>query len=253
MSEHFSKIVNTPPTIPTTMTNFLPSQSPPLTVTEEEVYYELGFLEDPHKRNSPTAIPTKILKECALELCYVISHILNKSYECGQVPEMWKTGFITPVPKVPHVLTLGQLRPITVTSNMAKLSETFILKRILPSVENKISLNQYGAFKESSTSHYLVKLLDFALKSMDKKTTPIIFTCFDREKAFNLIDHNILLNKLHDIGISGAIIAWISEGNHSVIIFVVSRIQRQRKSFRHHLRRKSNSTTKEIIPSSSSS
>jgi len=84
MSDHFSKIVNTPLRITTPLINFLPSQSLPLTVFK--VYFELKAM-DPHKSNSPTAIPTKILKECALELCY-INHILNKSNDRGQVQEM---------------------------------------------------------------------------------------------------------------------------------------------------------------------
>ncbi len=67
---------------------------------------------------------------------------------------------------------------------------------------------QYGNKKGSSTTHYLIKLTDVAYKSNDigKATTAITI---DYSKAFDLVDHTILVNKLIEISVRGKVINLI--------------------------------------------
>jgi hypothetical protein len=208
INNHFSSITNSKSSLNTQIPTYLPSQLPPINVNEIDVYKALKRL-DSSKSNSPQAVPSRILKECAMELCYVISHLLNSSFESGEIPTSWKDGFITALPKVPSVTSLSQLRPITVTSNLAKIAEKFIYDDIYDKIASQIHPQQFGVLKKSSTAHYMIQLYDFLLKSIDKKPNPVVLSLIDCEKAYDLINHSILLQELIKIGINGNSTRWI--------------------------------------------
>lgn len=209
VNDHFASITNSKSSsVPVSIPCYLPSHLPPIEVSHIEVYKKLTAL-DPCKSNSSQAVPSKILKECAIELCYILSHLLNSSFESGDLPASWKDGFITAIPKTPSVTSYSQLRPITVTSNLAKIAEQFIYEDIYEKISSQISVQQFGVLKKSSTAHYLIQLFDFLLKSIDKKPSQVIISLLDCEKAFDLINHNILINRLIKMGINENSIRWI--------------------------------------------
>ncbi len=209
INNHFAAITTSDtPFIRNKLPAFLPSVNPPIIVTQFDVYKELCKI-NPRKSNSPQAVPSKILKECAIELCYIISHILNSSYATGEVPISWKTGYITALPKSATVLEFSDLRPITVTSNIAKLAEKFIHQQLMETVSTQICNQQFGVLPKSSTTHYLVQLFDFILKSLDKKSSPVLLTLLDCQKAFDRVDFYYLINRLLDLGVSGTIVDWV--------------------------------------------
>lgn len=210
VNHHFSTITNTEtPLHRKLLPCFLPSEENSIVVTMEEVYKRLRKLSI-HKSTSPQSIPSAILQTCALELCYVISHILNSSYNSGCVPDSWRKGFIAVLPKVSHLTSLNDLRPVAVTSNIAKLAEYFVHKQLMNGIIPHISNSQFGVLPKRSTTHYLVNMIDFLLKSLDKKSTPAVLTMLDCQKAFDMVDHTIIINRLISLGINGYIINWIT-------------------------------------------
>ncbi len=210
VNSHFSKITDTnTPLDRKCLPCFLPAMENTIKVTMEDVYLRLKKLNI-FKSTSPQSIPTVILKECAMELCYIISHLLNSSYESGCVPDSWKHGFIAILPKVPHLKSLNDLRPVAVTSNIAKLAEYYVHKQLMVSISPQISQFQFGVLPMRSTCHYLIKLLDFLLKNLDKKSTPAILTLLDCQKAFDMVDHTLIITRLVEMGINGFIVNWIT-------------------------------------------
>ena len=63
----------------------------------------------------PDGPPFWFWKEYALELTPVITHILNVCVVSEQVPKIWKTANVRPIPKETNISALDQLRPISVT------------------------------------------------------------------------------------------------------------------------------------------
>ena len=77
-------------------------------------------------------------------------------------------------------------------------------------ISASIDPDQYGNLRGSSTSHYLVKLLDFVLKGLDQPKTFALITLIDFRKAFDLVDHSIAVRELFTMGCRPELIPVIS-------------------------------------------
>jgi retron-type reverse transcriptase len=76
---------------------------------------------------------------------------------------------------------------------------------------NKVISNfQYGFRKSHSTLHPLIQFTDAVSKALDNKEHTIAFFC-DLRKAFDTVDHKLLLHKLHQIGIRGVELLWFQD------------------------------------------
>ena len=57
-----------------------------------------------------------VLRMCSSQLCEILCTIFNLSFQCGVVPDIWKSFCIVPVPKIDKVGSINDLRPVTLTS-----------------------------------------------------------------------------------------------------------------------------------------
>ena len=105
---------------------------------------------------------------------------------------------VIPAPKAhPPQLIEADLRPISLTATLSKLLETFVGSWILDRIEDKFDKHQYGALKGRSTTHTLVDIMHHWHKAVDEgKSVRVVFVDF--AKAFDHIDHNVLVAKLMD-------------------------------------------------------
>ncbi len=100
-------------------------------VTEREVFKALASLQT-SKAIGPDNIPNRNLKEFALELAPVICNIYNQSMKEANIPSPLKSSIVIPVPKISPPQTIeNDLRPISLTSTMAKVMEGFTCTRLL--------------------------------------------------------------------------------------------------------------------------
>ena len=68
----------------------------------------------------------------------------------------------------------------------------------------KIDPKQFGGLKGSSVSHYLIELINFILYNQEFSEPVAVLLCtVDFSKAFNRIDHNLIITKLSDLGVPG--------------------------------------------------
>ena len=95
------------------------------------------------------------------------------------------------------------------TDCFAKISEGFVVDWILSDIEHKIDVNQYGNVKGVSTSHYLVSLMHFLHTGAERPKNVGTVVLTDFSKAFDLIDHNLLISKFIQIGVRESLIPWI--------------------------------------------
>ena len=104
------------------------------------------------------------------------------------------------------------LRPISLTPVISKLAEEFVVDRFIkPAVLQIIDPRQYGAIPKSSTTQALISIVHNLTKATDGSGSLVRIVLFDYRKAFDLIDHHILVAKLHTLDIPPEIIIWVSD------------------------------------------
>ena len=101
------------------------------------------------------------------------------------------------------------LRPISLTPTLSKICESFVSDWLISSIKNRIDKRQFGSLKNFSTTHNLISLVHHLLKETDASKCAVRDFLLDFAKAFDLIDHNILLSKLIDLNVPVTIFNWI--------------------------------------------
>ena len=142
-------------------------------------------------------IPNWLLKDFAPVISSPIAHIFNASIRQGKVPSLWKCADVLPFAKTPKPKSLQcDLMPISLTAVFSKLLEGFVFSWLCPIVMPHIDSHQFGGIKDSSTSHALVRLIHEWLQGAETPKAVIRSCLVDFSKAFDRIDHNILIHKL---------------------------------------------------------
>ena len=137
--------------------------------------------------------------------------ILNASYHEQIFPTTWRKADVSPLPKKKPVDTLEKdLRPISLTLCISKVAEEFIVEGyVKPAILNVIIHSQYGAIPNSSTTMALISMLHHWCVNTDGNGTTIRKISIDYRKAFDFIDHGILVIKVGNLNIPRSIVNWI--------------------------------------------
>ena len=179
-----------------------------LLVSLEEISSDLHKLST-QKAVGPDGISNKLLKEFAPELAPLIQDIYNQSLREGFVPDTLKQSIITPVPKVcPPQDIKSDLRPIALTSCLAKILEGFTNRRLLAQVSDTIDPHQY-ARQGHSTVQALIYLMQAIHEAIDSGNSSVRVFFADFTKGFDLIDHSVLLDELKSFSIDQTLFFWI--------------------------------------------
>lgn len=133
------------------------------------------------------------------------------SFYHGTFPDKLKLSLIKPLFKKGEKCDINNYRPITLIPILSKIYEKCMYKR-LTNFCNKfqiISDKQFGFQKNKSTSLAIFSLMQAILSNINNNyiTTGLFF---DLSKAFDLVSHEILLQKLEAIGIRGPVLQWLS-------------------------------------------
>ena len=130
------------------------------------------------------------------------THLYNIIIQTGIFPESWKVATITPIPKIPIPKTCNELRPISILPLPGRIIEKYINNNIQAFLEKSEYLHQhqYGFRKNKSTTQAVATLLDKLLEGIDNGEYSVTIY-LDFKKAFDTVDHSILLWKLDRAGI----------------------------------------------------
>ena len=149
------------------------------------------------------------------------SHIMNCSLISAIVPSKLKIAKVIPIFKNGHREDMYDYRPISVLPCFSKILEKIIANRLLSFLlkYNILYDHQFGFIPGKSTTHAILSLVDYLVNSFeDNKLTCGIF--LDISKAFDTIDHNILLSKLYKYGIRGNTLNWFMNYLSNRYLFV---------------------------------
>ena len=178
---------------------------------DEHIVYPILKHLDPNKASGPDKIHGTVLKKCAKSLAIPLSILFRTSYYTCKIPRDWKSANIVPVFKKGCKNNACNYRPISLTSLVMKVYERVIKAELLPRVIDKIDTRQHGFLPSKSCETQLIPYCDMLARNLNKGSrTDVIY--FDFAKAFDSVNHDIILQKLkHKFGIDGLLLKFFVE------------------------------------------
>ena len=179
-----------------------------ITIDVAEVENYLRNL-DITKACGPDKIPARLLKECGQHIAPSICELFNVSLRVGRLPVEWKSANVTPVHKKHLKEPAENYRPISLLPIIAKLLERCVCRRLYEHVISAISLGQHGFLRNRSCATQLLQVLHKIGENLDSNIqTDIVY--LDFAKAFDSVDHGLILAKLRQFGVHSNMLNWFT-------------------------------------------
>jgi len=168
-------------------------------------------------------ISVKMLKFCLPHLLPILRHIFNFCIHNSVFPTLWKEASIIPIPKRPSPSELSDLRPISILPVLARILEKILASQLLNHINkfNILPQTQSGFRRGYGCATALINITDDVLRNTnDGRLTALVL--LDYSKAFDTINHEVLLSILRYIGLGVSAVSlftnYLSERRQKVVL-----------------------------------
>ena len=151
-----------------------------------------------------------VIKSLMSRISSVLTHIVNVSFQTGIFPERWKKAIIKPIPKVAIPISPSEYRPISLLPALSKIIEKLANKQIVQYLikHDLLDPNQSAYKKNHGTQTALLKLCEDIYDAIDDSEITLLIL-LDFSKAFDTVNHKLLLAKLNILGFQENTCGWI--------------------------------------------
>lgn len=155
------------------------------------------------------SISPKLLKETHEGVVAPLLHIINLSLATGIVPDKTKIAKVVPIHKSGSKSMINNYRPVSLLPTFSKILEKIVYKRLYSYfiTNNILTESQYGFRKSRSTNLALLELQNRIIHYLSKNEFCVGFFV-DLSKAFDTLNHSILLSKMAHYGVRGTALSW---------------------------------------------
>ena len=177
--------------------------------TPDEVQKIIDKL-DPNKAADIYGISTKLVKDGGLVMTEIITFLFNMSISQGKFPDALKNAKVIPIHKDDSRLEMSNYRPISLLPTLSKIFEKLMYARLIQffTKHNILYENQYGFQSNMSTEYAVNKVLNYIVDTLEKNEIGVCIF-LDFAKAFDTVNHEILIGKLEHYGIRGVALNWL--------------------------------------------
>ena len=163
-----------------------------------------------NKSSGMDCISNQVVKDAFTCLVPKVTDMFNSSFITNTVPDKWKIATIVPIYKAGDSRSVGNYRPVALTPTPCKMIEKLMHKHIFNFIDHhKILTTKQGGFRPGhSTLSTLASFTDEIARNLNV-AKPTVAAFIDLSKAFDTVDHLVLLDKLENYGIRNANLKWI--------------------------------------------
>ena len=179
-------------------------------IVERDVSKSLSYLSF-DKAAGPDGVHPAIVKPLASLVARPLTQLFNQSLQDGEILDDWRTAHVVAIHKGGAKESVKQYRPVSLTSIILKTMERIIRDRVAQHLteNNLLCPQQHGFVKRRSCLTNLISFLDAVTTALDQgKKVAVCY--FDFSKAFDSVNHRLLLYKLERYKVASNICGWIA-------------------------------------------
>merc|ERR1712002_895432 len=174
-----------------------------ITIDEDEIMSAIGKV-DPNSTAGPEGVSAKFIREAGKSIATPLAIILRNSIDKCEIPDILKLAYVTPIYKGGSKLNPENYRPVSLTSHIMKVFERVIKKELTEHLkrEGLINKGQHGFVEGRSTQTQLLDHFCRVYEALEEGVR-MDTVYLDFAKAFDKVDHEILMEKLAENKIKG--------------------------------------------------
>ena len=163
-------------------------------------------------------VPIAAIRSCFPAVGPLILHLINFSISTHTFPDAWKVAMVTPIHKSGDPKQPGNYRPISILPALSKILEKVVCSQLTSYLitNHILSTSQYAYRPSHSTEDAILDIVEWAARRVDAGDVAAL-TSIDLSKAFDSVDHSMLLNKLEWYGISSRWFSSYLSGRSQVV------------------------------------
>ena len=186
----------------------------PRFVFKEETTTNIEKIIDSLKEKTATGadeINIKLIKDIKKEISPLLTDLINLGYRTNSFPNCLKSAIIKPIHKKEGKNNISNYRPIAILPALSKVFERAASNQLVEYLEqnNLLNISQHAYRKLHSPMTCLAETLNHIYKAIDSKQHAALVS-LDLSKAFDCLNHKLLLQKLEYLGLHNSTIGWMS-------------------------------------------